>query len=271
MPPKELNKMKVVILAGGLGTRLSELTQVIPKPMVEVGGKPLLWHIMKTYAHYGYNEFILALGYKSEIIKEYFLNFYSLDQDLTVDLLTGESIVYHNQRTDWKVHLVNTGLETQTGGRLLRLKKWIGYEPFMLTYGDGVGNIPIDQLMAFHLSHGKLATVTAVHPPARFGGFVLDENRVVEFSEKNKVQEGWISGGYFVLNPEIFDYLENDETVWEKSPLESLAQDGELMTYFHDGFWQPVDNLRELKNLQQMWDQGQAPWNVWDLAKAAGK
>jgi glucose-1-phosphate cytidylyltransferase len=256
--------MKVVILAGGFGSRLSELTDHLPKPMVEIGNKPILWHIMKTYAHYGYNEFIIALGYKAEVIKEYFLNFYAFDHDISLDLSSGKFTIKHKEKTDWTVHLVNTGLDTQTGGRVLRLKEWIGNETFMLTYGDGVGNIRIDQLVEFHKNHGKFATVTASHPPSRFGAITYNENEVISFSEKNVTKGGWISSGFFVLEPEIFSLLKDDKTIWEKYPLETLADMHELMVFFHDGYWQPMDTLRERRILQKLWDSNNAPWKVWD-------
>jgi len=256
--------MKVVILAGGFGTRLSEMTGSIPKPMVEIGGRPILWHIMSVYAHYGFSEFIIALGFKSEIIKEYFLNYYAKNSDLTIDLSNGQTLVHERQCMDWKIHLVDTGLHTQTGGRLRRLKNWLGEEPFLMTYGDGVANVNITELVSFHQNHGKLATLTAVHPPARFGGLMLDDSRVMEFSEKNQSMEGWINGGFFVLEPEVLDYIADDETSWEKQPLENLSMEGQLSAFFHKGFWQPMDTLREYRLLQEMWDKGNAPWKVWD-------
>jgi len=256
--------MKTVILAGGFGTRLSEVTASIPKPMAEVGGKPLLWHIMNIYAHHGFNEFILALGYKAEVIKEYFLNFYAINNDLTLDLENGRTIVYEGKQPLWRIHLVDTGIETQTGGRIKRLKDWIGNETFLLTYGDGVSDIDIEKLVAFHKSHGKLATVTAVHPPARFGGLVLEGSLVKEFSEKNQSSEGWINGGFFVLEPEVLNYIAQDGTAWEREPLEQLAKGNELMAYFHEGFWQPMDTLREHRLLESLWQSGKAPWKKWN-------
>lgn len=256
--------MKTVILAGGFGTRLSELTGNIPKPMVEIGGKPMLWHIMNIYATFGFFEFILALGYKAEVVKEYFLNFFAINNDLTVDLGTGKTTIHERNLPNWIINLIDTGIQTQTGGRVKRLKEWIGNETFMLTYGDGLSNININELVAFHKKHKKLATVTAVHPPARFGGLVLEQNRVIEFTEKNQAKEGWINGGFFVLEPEVFDYIDNDQTLWEKEPLERLSAEGELMAYFHDGFWQPMDTLREYKQLEAQWQSGEAPWKIWN-------
>ena len=255
--------MKTIILAGGLGTRLAEETAIRPKPMVEIGGKPILWHIMNIYAAFGFKEFVLALGYKGEEIKKYFLNFYMLNNDLSIDLSNGHAEPHSGQQPHWKVHLVDTGNVTQTGGRIKRLQPLIGNESFMLTYGDGVANVDIQRLVAFHKSHGKLATVTAVRPPARFGKIVFDGDRVVEFTEKPQTSEGWINGGFFVLEPGVFDYIEGDETAWEREPLERLAADGQLMAYRHEGFWQPMDTLREKRLLNALWNKGEAPWKVW--------
>ena len=255
--------MKTVILAGGIGSRLAEETTVRPQPMVEIGGRPILWHIMSIYASYGFNEFIVALGYKGEVIKEYFLNFYALNNDLTIDLSTGQTIIHDGNQPNWKVHLVDTGLRTQTGGRIKRLARWIGNETFMLTYGDGVANVDLRGLLDFHRSHGKLATVTAVRPPARFGGLGFDGDLVVRFVEKPQTGEGWINGGFFVLEPGVLDYIEGDDTVWEREPLERLAADGQLVAYKHAGFWQPMDTLREKQLLEALWESGKAPWKVW--------
>lgn len=256
--------MKVVILAGGLGTRLSEETEVKPKPMVEIGGKPMLWHIMNIYAAYGFNEFIIALGYKGDVVKDYFLNFFSLNNDLTVDVGNGNVTVHDRKSPEWKVHLIDTGLNTQTGGRIGRLRHLIGDETFMLTYGDGISDVNIGQIVDFHKSHGKYATVTAVRPPARFGGLVFDGEHVIEFTEKPQTGEGWINGGFFVLEPQVFGYINNgDDTYWEIGPLESLAEEGQLVAYKHDGFWQAMDTLRDKRLIESMWESGTAPWAVW--------
>jgi glucose-1-phosphate cytidylyltransferase len=254
--------MKTVILAGGLGTRISEMTGQMPKPMIEIGNRPILWHIMSIYASYGFKDFIVALGYKGELIKEFFLNYRAINSDLSIDLSTGKTEMSTTPLMDWRLDLIDTGLHTQTGGRIKAVENAVGSETFLLTYGDGVADIDVSELVAFHKSHGKLATVTAVHPPARFGGLVLDGNQVVEFSEKNQAQEGWINGGFFVLEPEVFQYIRSAETMWEKEPLETLAAEGQLMAYSHDGFWQPMDTLREQRLLQSLWETGQAPWSV---------
>ena len=256
--------MKTVILAGGLGTRLAEETQIKPKPMVEIGGKPMLWHLMNIYATYGFAEFIVALGYKGECIKDYFLNFYALNNDLTIDLCNGDTVMHHKRQPGWRVHLVDTGLHTDTGGRIRRLREWIGDETFLLTYGDGVANINICELVEFHRSHGKLATVSAVRPPARFGGLRLNGGgQIVEFTEKPQTGEGWINGGFFVLEPGVLDFIEGDTTIWEREPLEALAREGELMAFYHEGFWQPMDTVREKMLLEKLWSSGEAPWRVW--------
>jgi glucose-1-phosphate cytidylyltransferase len=256
--------MKVVILAGGLGSRLSEETQLKPKPMVEIGGKPILWHIMNIYGAAGLNEFVIALGYRGEVIKEYFLNFYALNNNLTLDLAAGRTTIHDGNQPPWIVHLVDTGQATQTGGRVKRLAPWLRDEQtFALTYGDGVADVDIARLLRFHRAHGRLATVTTVRPPARFGGIVFDGNAVSEFTEKPQAGEGWINGGFFVLERGVFDYIEGDGTLWEHEPLERLAQDGQLMAFRHDGFWQPMDTLRERKLLEDLWASGRAPWKVW--------
>ncbi|HXS81186.1 MAG TPA: glucose-1-phosphate cytidylyltransferase [Methylomirabilota bacterium] len=255
--------MKVVILAGGLGSRLQEETTVRPKPMVEIGGKPILWHILNIYAAHGFQEFVVALGYKGEFIKDYFLNFYALNNDVTVDLASGEARIHRSGGPSWKVHLVDTGASTQTGGRLKRLAPLLGDGTFMLTYGDGVADVRVKDLVAFHRSHGKLATVTAVRPPSRFGSFLLDGNRIREFQEKPQTGEGWINGGFFVLEPGVLDLIEGDETYWERAPMEKLAADGQLMAYRHEGFWQAMDTLRERRVLDELWASGRPPWKVW--------
>jgi glucose-1-phosphate cytidylyltransferase len=254
--------MKTVILAGGLGTRLSEETDVRPKPMVEIGGRPILWHIMKGYAHHGFKEFIVALGYKGEAIKEYFLNYPLINSDLTVSLGSGEVTRRRPADEDWVVHLQDTGVETMTGGRVKRLAPFLN-ETFMLTYGDGVANVDIRALVAFHRAHGKLATLTAVRPPARFGALETDGDQVTRFLEKPQTGEGWINGGFFVLEPGVLDYIEGDPTHLEREPLETLARDGQLMAYRHGDFWQSMDTLRDVRLLNGLWKDGRAPWRVW--------
>ena len=253
--------MKVIILAGGYGSRLSEYTDKIPKPMVSIGSRPILWHIMRTYASFGYNDFYLALGYKAELIKDYFLHYRSLNTDFTVDLSNGKVESHQADETDWRVTLIDTGLETMTGGRIKRLKKFLGNEPFMLTYGDGVANIDIDALLKFHKSHGKMVTLTAVRPTARFGDLDFDGNRVVSFEEKPQLHEGWINGGFFVCQPELLDYIDNDNQMLEREPLERVVNDGELMAYKHQGFWHSMDTKRDRDLLESLWEQG-APWAV---------
>jgi glucose-1-phosphate cytidylyltransferase len=256
--------MKVAILAGGLGSRLQEETSVRPKPMVEIGGKPILWHILNIYAAHGFDEFVIALGYKGELIKEYFLNFFTLNSDFTVDLATGKTEVRAGaKRPSWKVTLVDTGPDTQTGGRVGRLRPYLEDGTFMLTYGDGVADVDLKKLAAFHRSHGKLATVTAVRPPSRFGSFAFDGDRVLEFQEKPQTGEGWINGGFFVLEPEVLDLIGGDDTLWEMEPLNTLAARGELMAFRHAGFWQPMDTLREKRLLEELWQSGKAPWKCW--------
>lgn len=255
--------MKAVILAGGFGTRLSEMTGNIPKPMVEIGGKPMLWHIMNIYAHYGITEFIIALGYKAEVVKEYFLNFYAFNNDITLDLASGKTTIHDGKQPKWRIHLIDTGLHTQTGGRVKRLKEWVGNETFLLTYGDGVSNVDIAESIKFHKAQKRMATVTAVHPAARFGGLVIEKGNVAEFTEKNQSKEGWINGGFFVLEPGIFDLIQDDQTIWERGPLEHLAANNQLAAYCHQGFWQPMDTLREYQMLESLWQSGKAPWKVW--------
>jgi len=252
--------MKVVILAGGFGTRLSEYTESIPKPMVSIGGKPILWHIMNTYARFGHKDFYIALGYKAEVIKEYFLNYRTLNSDFTVDLSNGNLVAHQQDLVDWQVTLVDTGLDSMTGGRVKRLKDFIGDEPFLLTYGDGIADIDIDALVRFHRSHGKMATVSAVHPGARFGELDIQNHVVTSFKEKPQTSQGWINGGYFVMEPAFFDLIKGDETVLEKEPLEQVAQMGELMSYQHEGFWQCMDTKRDRDALEELWQSNQAPW-----------
>jgi glucose-1-phosphate cytidylyltransferase len=252
--------MKVIILAGGLGTRLSEYTESIPKPMVTIGGKPILWHIMNTYAKFEYKDFYVALGYKSEVIKEYFLNYRALNSDFTVDLTNGDIIAHQQDLVDWKVSLIDTGLNSMTGGRVKRMQNFIGDETFLLTYGDGVADIDLDALVKFHKSHGKMVTVSAVRPGARFGELDINNNVVVSFKEKPQTTEGWINGGYFVIEPEFFDLIEGDDTILEKTPLERVAQMGELMSYQHDGFWQCMDTKRDRDSLEDLWKADSATW-----------
>jgi glucose-1-phosphate cytidylyltransferase len=255
--------MKVGILAGGVGSRLAEETEVRPKPMVEIGGRPILWHIMKYYAAFDLNQFVIALGYKGEYIKKYMVDYCHLYNDVTVHQGQGRVEVHDGERDDWTAELIDTGQSTNTGGRILRLKPYLGSETFMLTWGDGVADVDLNALLAFHRSHGKLATLTAVRPTARFGRLELEGNQIAEFSEKPQTGEGWINGAFFVLEPGVFDYIAGDDTQWEKEPLEQLAKDGQLMAYLHDGFWQCMDTLREKQLLQGMWDGGNAPWKVW--------
>lgn len=260
--------MKIAILAGGLGTRLAEETETRPKPMVEIGGQPILWHIMMIYSHYGFKDFVIALGYKGEVIKKYVVDYCSLHGDLTVSLETGEVRKKGGYEQDWTIDLIETGLKTQTGGRIKRLAPYLGNQTFMLTWGDGVGDVNLHELLAFHRSHGKLATLTAVRPPARFGHLELDGDQIVEFSEKPQIGEGWINGAFFVLEPEVFDYIDTDLTHWEKEPLEQLAKDGQLMAYKHTSFWQCMDTVREKKFLQSLWENSKAPWKIWEEQNA---
>jgi glucose-1-phosphate cytidylyltransferase len=257
-------KMKVVILAGGFGTRISEESHLKPKPMIEIGGNPILWHIMKIYSHYGFNDFLICLGYKGYLIKEYFANYFLHNSDVTIDLKVNR-IEMHNSKTEpWRVTLVDTGLHTGTGGRIKRIKNFID-GTFMLTYGDGVADIHIGNLVDFHKSHGKLATITAVQPPGRFGALGFDEKETVfSFHEKPKGDSTWINGGFFVLNPSVFDYIEGDETFWEKDSLTRLSLDGHLVAYKHYGYWKPMDTLRDKTELEEHWNSGEAAWKVWD-------
>ena len=259
--------MKVAILAGGLGSRLAEETEIKPKPMVEVGGKPILWHIMMHYAHYNIQDFVIALGYKGEVIKKYIMDYCALNRDLKVNLGTGHVEKKGGHTSNWEVELIDTGQETQTGGRIKRLAPTLGNQTFMLTWGDGVSDINLDELLAFHRAHGKLATLTAVRPTARFGHLDLVGNTVVEFSEKPQTAEGWINGAFFVLEPEVFEYIDGDETHWEREPLQRLARDGQLMAYRHESFWQCMDTVREKKYLDSLWQSGSAPWKIWDTRR----
>lgn len=252
--------MKVIILAGGFGSRLSEYTDLIPKPMVSIGGRPIIWHIMDRYSKFGFKEFIIALGYKSEVVKQYFLNYTSLNSDFTIELSSGKISTKSVSAPDWKVTLVDTGIETMTGGRLKRLQSFIGKDPFMLTYGDGVADIDIGSLVDFHRKHGKLATVSAVRPAARFGELEITDSQVTSFREKPQLEQGWINGGYFVFEPEFIDMIDGDSTLLEREPLETAAKQGELMAYLHHGFWQSMDTKREHQLLEKMWSEGRAPW-----------
>ena len=254
--------MKVILLAGGFGTRLSEYTDSIPKPMVTVGGRPILWHIMRTYAHFGHKDFYIALGYKASLIKEYFLNYRHLNANLTVNLGTGVVTPHQVDDADWRVTLVDTGLQSMTGGRVKLLQQFIDNEPFMLTYGDGVADVDIGALLAFHKSHGKMVTVTAVRPGARFGELTLDSNKVSTFQEKPQMGEGWVNGGFFVMEPDFFNFIADDKTVLERDPLECAAKAGELMAYKHEGFWQCMDTKRDRDLLESLWKECGAPWKV---------
>ena len=258
------HQMKVVILAGGLGTRLSEETESRPKPMVEIGGHPIIWHIMKHYARHGFHEFVLALGYKGEEIKRFFLDYNRLRASVTVDLASGRSNFHEGAPEDWTVHMIDTGLKTNTANRLKLLQPWLEGETFMLTYGDGVCNIDLQDLVRFHRSHGRLATVTAVRPPARFGGIIFDGDLVSQFTEKPQIGEGWINGGFMVLQPGVLDYIKGDDLSLESDTLEQLAADHQLAAYKHDGFWQCMDTLRDLRLLEHLWQSDQPPWKTWE-------
>lgn len=255
--------MKVVILAGGLGTRLSEETGIKPKPMVEIGSRPILWHIMKIYSSYGLNEFVICLGYKGYVIKEYFANYLLHSCDVTLDIANDRIEVHDNKAEPWKVTLVDTGENTMTGGRLKRVRSHIGGSTFCMTYGDGVSDVDVSRLIAFHESHGKLATVTATRPPARFGALKIEGTAVRRFEEKPIGEGGYINGGFFVLSPKVFDYIDGDSTVFEEQPMKKIAKAGEMAAYIHDGFWQPMDTLRDKNSLEGLWNSGKAPWRVW--------
>lgn len=255
--------MKVVILAGGLGTRLSEETEVKPKPMIDIGGKPILWHIMKIYSSYGFNDFIVCLGYKGYVIKEFFANYFLHQSDLTIDLRSNKFDVINSYTEPWKITLVNTGDKTMTGGRILRVRDYLDNSTFMVTYGDGVADIDLNALLRFHSEHGKLATVTAVRPPSRFGGMALNDHLVTDFIEKPQIGEGWINGGFFVFEPAMLDYITGDDMPLEREPLEHLARDGHLAAYRHGRFWQCMDTLRDVHLLNQLWQDGASPWKVW--------
>jgi glucose-1-phosphate cytidylyltransferase len=256
--------MHVGILAGGLGTRLMEETTVKPKPMVEIGGQPILWHIMKIYAAHGFTEFVIALGYKSEFIKDYFINYRNRAHNLTVRLRSGAVEVHTGECEDWTIHLLDTGSNTLTGGRVKRIAQFLCKQPFMLTYGDGVADIDLKQLLACHQESGKIATVTAVHPPARFGNIELSNKLVASFAEKPQTGEGWINGGFFVLNPSIVDYIESDNTLFEREPLERLVAEEQLAAYRHPGFWQCMDTVRDVRLLESLWQSDKPPWKVWE-------
>ncbi|WP_430010298.1 glucose-1-phosphate cytidylyltransferase [Methylophaga lonarensis] len=255
--------MKAVILAGGFGTRISEESHLKPKPMVEIGGKPILWHVMKIYSHHGVQDFIICLGYKSYMIKEYFANYFLHMSDVTFDMKYNQMQIHDNKAEPWRVTLVDTGENTMTGGRLERVKDYLGNEDFCLTYGDGVAALDITKLIEFHKRHGLLATVTAVQPSGRFGAMEIGGDQVLQFQEKPKGDGSWINGGFFVLSPKVIDYIDGDDSIWEREPLERLASDGQLAAYKHDGYWQPMDTMRDKNQLEELWASGTAPWKVW--------
>jgi glucose-1-phosphate cytidylyltransferase len=255
--------MKVVILAGGQGTRIAEETAARPKPMVEIGGKPLLWHIMKIYSAHGFQEFIICLGYKGYMIKEYFANYFLHMSDVTFDMASNKMEVHQNSVEAWRVTLVDTGEDTMTGGRLKRIAGYLGTEDFLCTYGDGLGDVDIRQLLAFHRAQGTMASLTAVQPPGRFGALSLDQDRIHHFQEKPQGENGWINGGFFVLSPKVLDYIADDSTIWEREPLEKLAATRQISAYKHRGFWQPMDTLRDKNHLEELWATGKAPWKIW--------
>ena len=256
--------MKVVILSGGLGTRLSEETGIKPKPMVEIGGMPILWHIMKIYSAYGFNDFVICLGYKGYLIKEFFANYFLHKSDVTIDLAKNSIEIHDSQVESWKVTLVDTGSETMTGGRIKRIQKYIGNEPFMFTYGDGVSDVNIPQLLEFHKKQGKYCTLTAVQPAGKFGALIINNYGIVDsFQEKPKGDKSWINGGFFVCEPQVFDYIAGDDTFWECDPMENLAEQNQLVAYQHERFWRPMDTLRDKMDLEEMWNTGNAPWKIW--------
>lgn len=255
--------MKAVILAGGRGTRLSEETEAQPKPMIQIGGYPIIWHIMKIYSAQGINDFIVCLGYKGEVIKEFFINYHRYLSDITVDTFSGVVEVHRSRAEQWRVSLIETGLETMTGGRLKRLKEYLGADDFLMTYGDGVADIDIPALLDHHRKAKTLATVTAVRPPGRFGALEIQKNRVARFIEKPEGESGAINGGFFVLSPKVIDYIDGDDTLWEREPMERLAREGQLSAYIHQGFWEPMDTLRDKRHLEELWQSKRAPWKVW--------
>lgn len=256
--------MKVVLLAGGLGTRLSEETDTKPKPMVEIGGKPILWHIMKIYSQFGFNEFIICLGYKGYVIKEYFANYFRHQSDLTIDLKNNTTEIHNSTAEPWKISLIDTGVNTMTGGRIKRIQSYIGNEPFLLTYGDGVSDVNLKELVEFHQKSGKLLTVTSIQPTGRFGSLEIDEtNTVQKFVEKPKGDGAWINAGFFVCEPSVFEFIHGDETIFEKDPLEKIAEMNQLMAFKHDGFWKPMDSLRDKYELENLWQSNKAPWKTW--------
>jgi len=255
--------MKAVILAGGLGTRISEETATRPKPMVEIGGKPILWHIMKTYSAYNINDFVICLGYKGYIIKEYFANYFLHMSDVTIDMVNNKMDVHQNSAEPWSITLIDTGEATMTGGRLKMISEYLDNEDFCFTYGDGVGDINVAKLIEFHKEQGTLATLTATQPPGRFGSLNIDDNRVTNFQEKPQGDGGWINGGFFVLSPRVIDYIQGPRTIWEREPMERLAAERQMSVFFHKGFWQPMDTLRDKNHLEELWNAGKAPWKVW--------
>ena len=255
--------MKAVLLAGGLGTRISEESHLKPKPMIEIGNRPILWHIMKIYSHYGINDFIICCGYRAYVIKEYFANYFLHNSDITFDMVTNSMKVHQSTAEPWKVTVIDTGADTQTGGRLKRVREYLGDEDFCFTYGDGVSNVDIKKLIAFHKEKGRLATLTATLPPGRFGQIGIEDDLITSFVEKPHGEGGYINGGFFVLNPKVIDLIEGDDTVWEKAPMENLARRGQMAAYTHDGFWQPMDTLRDKNFLEDLWRTGEAPWKLW--------